>query len=208
MHPMSASFPYFLSGVAEEVHNLRRNWGWFLVLGIALIAVGVLAISHPVWATFTAVEVFGFMLLFGAGVEIISGIWAGRWGGFFLHLLCGLLYLFGGAVIIERPGLGAAGFTLLLAVLFVATGLVRTVFAVTHRFSGWGWAVLSGVVTLFLGILIWRQLPVATLWVIGTFVGIDLIFNGWSWVMLGLAVRSLPAPATPHGATPGQPVGV
>ena len=201
-------FPFFLSGVAEELHGLHRNWGWFLVLGIALIAVGVLAISYPVMATLAAVEVFGFMLLFGAAVEIASGIWAGRWGGFFLHLLCGLLYLFSGVVIVERPGLGAAGFTMMLAVLFVATGLARTLFAVTHRFSGWGWAVLSGVVSLFLGILIWRQFPEAALWVIGTFVGIDLIFNGWSWVMLGVAARSLPAAETPHGATPGQPVGV
>jgi uncharacterized membrane protein HdeD (DUF308 family) len=201
-------FPFFLSGVAEELHDLRRNWGWFLALGVALIAAGTLAILYPVLATFTTIEVFGFLLLFGAGVEAVSAFRAPRWGGLFLHLFTGLLYLFIGTVIVERPGLGAAGYTLMMAVFFVAAGLVRIVFALTQRFSGWGWALLSGAVSLLLGILIWRDLPASALWVIGTFVGIEMLFNGWMWVMLGLAARSLPGPATSHEASPGQPVGI
>jgi uncharacterized membrane protein HdeD (DUF308 family) len=187
---MSSGFPYFMSGAAED--HLRRQWGWFLFLGVCLILAGVFAISYPGIATITTVEVFGFLLLFGAGVEVASAIWAARWGGFFLHLLGGLLYLFLGTLLIERPGLGAAGYTLILAVFFVASGLVRLVFSLTHQFHGWGWMFLSGLVTFVLGIMIWREWPVAAIWVIGTFVGIDLIFIGWSWVMLGLAMRSLP----------------
>jgi uncharacterized membrane protein HdeD (DUF308 family) len=189
---MSTNFPYFLSEEREAIANLRRKWGWFLALGILLIVVGLLAIKSPVVATLTTVEVLSILLLFGAGVEIASSFWALRWGGFFLHLLCGLLYLFLGAVILERPGLGAGVYTLILAVFFVASGLFRAVFALSQRFSGWGWTLLSGIISLALGFLIWRNLPEAALWVIGMFVGIDLVFMGWSWVMLGLAVRSIP----------------
>jgi uncharacterized membrane protein HdeD (DUF308 family) len=190
---MSSSFPYFLAEEKELLPNLRRRWGWFLALGIFLIVVGVLAILRPAVATLTVVEVFGFLLLFGAGAEIVSSLWARRWGGFFLHLLTGLLYLFVGAILLERPALSAAGCTLMLAVFFVASGLFRVVFAFSQQFSGWGWTLLSGIVTLALGVLIWRDLPEAAFWVIGTFFGIDLLFIGWSWVMLGLAVRSIPA---------------
>jgi uncharacterized membrane protein HdeD (DUF308 family) len=208
-NPVSANgFPFFLSGVMAEHHELRRNWACFLALGVALVAFGVLAIAYPVVATLTTVEVFGFLLLVGAGVEVVSGVWTRRWGGFFLHLFTGLLYLFVGWVIVERPGLGAAGYTLLLAVFFVAAGLVRVVYAATHRFSGWGWALLSGAVTLLLGVLVWRELPASALWVIGTFVGIELLFNGISWVMLGLAARSIAATEPTTGPMPGQPVGV
>jgi uncharacterized membrane protein HdeD (DUF308 family) len=203
---MSTSFPYFLSRVAEESHALRRNWFWFLLLGILLIVAGTLAIMYPVLATLASVEVFGYLLVFGGAVEVVSAFWAGRWGGFFLHLLGGLLYLFIGAVLIERPGLGAAGYTLMLAVFFVAAGLFRIVFALGHRFSAWGWTLLSGVITLLLGILVWRQWPASALWVIGTFVGIELIFSGWSWVMLGLAVRKLPAARVTADPTVGRPV--
>src|SRR5690348_1901487 len=102
-------FPYFLSGVTDEQHELRRNWVCFLAMGVTLIIAGLLAIGYPVVATLATVELFGFLLLFGAAVQVVSGIWTRRWGGFFLHLLGGLLYLFLGAVIVERPGLGAAG---------------------------------------------------------------------------------------------------
>jgi len=206
--PVSGNgFPYFLSAAPDEHPELRRNWACFVALGIALIAFGILAIAYPVVATLTTVEVFGFLLLFGAGVEVVSGIWTRRWGGFFLHLFTGLLYLFVGSVIVERPGLGAAGYTLLLAVFFVAAGLVRVVYAITHRFSGWGWTLLSGAITLLLGVMIWRELPASALWVVGTFVGIELLFNGISWFMLGMAARSITAPQT-TGPMPGQPVGV
>jgi uncharacterized membrane protein HdeD (DUF308 family) len=65
--------------------------------------------------------------------------------------------------------------------------------AVLHRFSGWPWVVLNGVITLVLGVMIWRQWPESALWVIGLFLGIDLVFSGWTWVLLALAVRSIPA---------------
>jgi uncharacterized membrane protein HdeD (DUF308 family) len=188
---MSTGFPYFMTGAAAD--PLRRRWGWFLILGLLLIFAGTAAISWPVTATLSVVEVVGYLLLFCAGVEIASGIWAGAWGGFFLHLLGGLFYLFLGALILEKPAEFAAASTLILAVFFVISGLVRMVFSLTHRFHGWGWMFLSGLVTFALGVMVWRHWPSDTFWLIGTLVGIDLIFIGWSWFMLAFAVRSLPA---------------
>jgi uncharacterized membrane protein HdeD (DUF308 family) len=190
--PMSTGFP-LMAGAVEG--RLRRNWGWFLFLGFLLILAGAWAITRPTIATLSVVEVVGYLLLFGAGVEIASGIWAGGWGGFFLHLLGGLLYLFLGALIIEKPVEFAAASTLILAIFFVASGLVRMVFSLTHRFQGFAWMFLSGLVTFALGIMVWRQWPSTTFWVLGTLVGIDLIFIGWSWVMLGFAARSMPKAA-------------
>jgi uncharacterized membrane protein HdeD (DUF308 family) len=201
---MSKTFPYFLSDVAEEVQQLHRSWGWFLAAGVALILVGFLAIGYPVAATVTSVEVFGVLLLVAGSVEIAGGVGARCWGGFFLHLLCGLLSLFVGVVLMDHPVIGAEVYTVLLAVFFVATGLFRVFSSASQRFSGWGWGLLSGAVTFLLGLLIWRQLPGSGLWVIGTFVGIDLVFNGWSWVMLGLAARSIPASGEAKEVVPGQ----
>jgi len=189
---MSTGFPYFLSSLADEHHDLRRNWGWLLALGIALLLVGIVAISYPMAATIKTIEILGYLLVFGAAIEIASALWVRRWGGFFLHILIGLLYFFVGVLIVDRPGEAAVGYTLVLAMFFVAGGLFRMIIAISQRFSGWGWALVSGIITFLLGIMIWRQLPEAAFWVIGLFLGIDLIFNGWSWIMLGLAVRSIP----------------
>jgi uncharacterized membrane protein HdeD (DUF308 family) len=194
---MSAGFPFFVSAGQEEIQGLRRNWGWFLALGLALMVVGMLAILRPGLATYAVIKVVGWLLVIGGGVELVSGIWARRWAGFFLHLLGGLLYIFLGALFLRRPGEAAWVYTLLLAVFLVATGLFRVVMALSQRFTGWGWTVLSGAVSFILGILIWQDLPDSAYWVIGTFVGIELIFNGWSWVMIGMAARTIPErPAT------------
>jgi uncharacterized membrane protein HdeD (DUF308 family) len=68
------------------------------------------------------------------------------------------------------------------------------------RYPHWSWVLLDGVVSLLLGVLIWRRWPVSALWVIGLFVGIEMLLNGWSLVMLSLTGRTLPEEAqAPRG---------
>jgi uncharacterized membrane protein HdeD (DUF308 family) len=197
---MSANGPAFMPAADVEPHGLRRIWGCLVTLGIALIVLGFAAIGSPAVATLTTVTVFGVLLLAGAVVELASMVWVRRWGSFFHHLLSGLLYLFLGLLLVDRPALGAAGYTLVLAVFFVASGVARVVFALAHRYPGHGWTLLSGTVAVLLGVMIWRELPEAALWVIGTFVGIELVFNGVSWLMLGMAARNFPRPELAKGA--------
>jgi uncharacterized membrane protein HdeD (DUF308 family) len=194
---MANEFPYFFSADPHEVEALRGKGIWILVLGCALIVIGLLALGYPGLATLESAIFFGFLLLVGGVLQIIGAFWARGWGGFFMSLLVGLLYLFVGEILVEHPLPAAVGWTLVLAVFFVAGGLVRLITALSLRFTGWGWAALSGAVTLILGLLIWRQWPGSGLWVIGTLIGIELLFNGWALVMLGLALRSLPKAAPP-----------
>src|SRR5262249_14406967 len=189
---MSTGFPYFLAPDARELDELRGKAMWAMIFGALLVVLGLLAIGHPVVSTYWSMTVIGVMLLIGGVVEGVSACFAPRCRAFFAHLLIGLLYLFVGAVLVERPLLSAVEYTLLLAVLFVAAGLYRVVTALGQRFSGWGWSVFNGVVSVVLGVMIWRGWPDTGLWVVGTFVGIELVLSGWSWFMLGLAVRAIP----------------
>ena len=174
----------------EECLRMHRCWAWFLWLGIALVVVGAVAIGYAVLATLTTVLLVGYLLLAGGIVQIVNAFLAGTWRGVFLHLLGGFLHLVLGVLMIERPERAAEILTLMLAVAFLIGGGVRILGALSHRFAGWNWVLLNGVVTFALGVLIWRQWPESKYWVIGLFAGIDLIFNGWSWVMLGLMVKS------------------
>jgi uncharacterized membrane protein HdeD (DUF308 family) len=77
---------------------------------------------------------------------------------------------------------------------YLALGIALIILAaVVMRFPSWGWTVVNGLITLLLGMLMWADWPVSGLWVIGLFVGIEMIFSGWSWVMLALAARRLAA---------------
>jgi uncharacterized membrane protein HdeD (DUF308 family) len=107
--------------------------------------------------------------------------------------LAGIMYLVLGFLLVQRPLAAAAFFTLMLAAAFFVGGLFCIIVALSDRFYGWGWVLLNGIVTLVLGILIWREWPEAAFWVIGLFVGIDMLFAGWSLVITALTIRSIAA---------------
>jgi uncharacterized membrane protein HdeD (DUF308 family) len=195
MATMNESERMWLSGNFFDIEELRHNWGWLLAMGIGMIVLGVVALGAPIVLTLVTTLFFGWLLLLGGAVQIIHGFWARRWSGFFVHLVTGILAAVVGLLIISSPAAGALSITLLLAAFFIAEGIARIMAALMYRFSRWGWLLAVGMIDLILGILIWTQWPVSGLWVIGLFVGIDLIFYGSTWVMLALAARNLPRAA-------------
>jgi len=175
----------------REVETLRGYWVWFLALGVAMVALGTVAIS---WACLTTITVaatwlFGFLLLTGGITEVINAFSSGRWSGTLVHLLIGLLYMVAGFVIIEQPENSAVQLTLIIAFFLIVSGIFRIAFALSERFTGWPWVLLNGGINLLLGLLIYKQWPDSGLWVIGLFVGIEMIFNGWAWIMLAVSIR-------------------
>jgi uncharacterized membrane protein HdeD (DUF308 family) len=186
-----------LASVADEIRNLRSSWIWFLVLGIAMVVLGTFAIGWACLAEITvaATWLFGFLMIAGGIAEIINAFHAGRWSGTLIHLLLGVLYAVVGLMIVDQPETAAIQLTLIIAIFLILSGIMRIVFAISERFTGWGWVLLNGGITLWLGMLIYKQWPLSGLWVIGLFIGIDLILNGWAWIMLALGLRTVPKTA-------------
>lgn len=176
---------------ALNVSTLKQNWGWFLVLGLAMIVVGVAAMSIAPYVSVAAVAIFGALLVAGGLLQCLNSFWTRRWSSFLLDLLVGLLYVVVGVLVLAQPVDATLILTLVLGTFYVVGGLFRIIGAVSLRFHHWGWLALSGVVALILGLVILIGWP-ANLWIIGLFIGIDLIFNGWFWVMLALAARNAP----------------
>ncbi|MET0501645.1 MAG: HdeD family acid-resistance protein [Candidatus Binatia bacterium] len=180
-----------LPGASE----LRRHWGWYLILGIVLIVLGTIALGSALVMTIASVFFFGWLLIVGGVMEVIHAFWHKRWAGFFLDLLTGALYVVVGWMMVTNPKESALLLTLIIAMFLVFEGVFRIVAALTARYPHWGWVLLNGVISLVLGVMIWRQWPYSGLWVIGLFVGIEMLFNGWSLVMLSFAGRRLPEEA-------------
>jgi uncharacterized membrane protein HdeD (DUF308 family) len=182
--------------MASELNILRKSWPFLLVLGIGLSVLGLCAIGAAFIATLATILVFGILLLVAGAVQVATALIARTWRGVFLHMLVGILYVVLGALMIEHPDRAARGLTLMIAAAFLIGGLFRIVFALgSEKFPGWDWVLGNGIVTLVLGILIWRQWPESSAWVIGLFVGIDLFSDGCAWVALALALRSRKADA-------------
>lgn len=173
-----------------EVEGISKKWGWFLALGILLVLLGAAAISTAFYSTIFTMIILGFFLLCGGVVQIFQAVLARKWSGFFLALLLGILYIITGFISISKPAEAAVGLTLLIAVLCFVGGLFRMITSLVLRFEYWGWVFFNGLVTFILGILIYSEWPISGLWVIGLFVGIDLILAGWSWILLALSAQN------------------
>jgi uncharacterized membrane protein HdeD (DUF308 family) len=180
----------------EETNRIQKSWGWFLALSIVQIVAGILAVDFAFTATFASVAMLGVLLLVAAGAQTAAALWARDWSGFFLFLLIGVLYAVAGFVTLTQPIVAAESLTLMLAAAFLIGGLYRIVLGLVERFPSRGWVVLNGVIAVLLGIAILWQWPGSGLWVLGMFVGIDLIVNGVTWSVLAVGIRNAAAPMT------------
>lgn len=168
--------------------------GWFIALGILLVLTGVVALTFPFIAT-VSVELFiGLAFLAGGIFTVFHAFWEKAWGGFFLQLLIGILYVAAGFVFLALPISGAIALTIVLGAVFAAEGIARIVMAFQIRPQrSWGWILASGGVSLLLGILVFAGLANgASLAFIGVLVGINFLFAGTSFIAVGSGYAEIP----------------
>ena len=173
--------------------EVQKHWGWLLALGIIFIVLGTIALGMSVAVTVATVLFFGVLLAIGGAVQLVQAFRSRGWQSISMHVLIGLLYLVAGISMVTEPIAGSLVLTALLGAAFVATGILRIVMGMQLKKIGfgWGWAVFAGVVSLVLGVMIFMQWPASALWIIGMLVAIEMIFHGWSYVMIALALKSV-----------------
>lgn len=176
--------------LAEALVQLQARWGWFVGLGIVLLVLGVLALGHIFAATLASVIFIG-MLMAVAGVGQLMHAWRiKQTQGFIFWSISGLFYLAAGLFAVLQPVQGATVLTLLFGAMLIAVGALRTWLWFNNRGQrGWGWLGVSGVLTLLVGVLIASGWPGNSVWILGLLLAIDLLFQGWSALFLGLALR-------------------
>ncbi|MGC1398540.1 HdeD family acid-resistance protein [Candidatus Binatus sp.] len=187
-----------LLGPVLGIEEVRAHRGWFLFMGVALIIFGTIAIGSAEIMTMVSVMLLGWILIFAGIFEVVHGFARRAWGGFFINLAGGLLYAVTGLLMVSHPGLAAVTLTFMIAMLLIVAGTFRIIVAFSTPIHHRGWLILNGVISLILGFCIMDSWPVSGLWVIGLFIGIDMIFDGWTEVMLALSVGSSGGPTPPQ----------
>lgn len=176
--------------LGHAIQTLRHNWGWFVGLGVLSIVAGLLALGNLMVGTLVSILFIGALMTVAGIAHIIHAFQVREWGSFALWLLTGILYTAAGLLIAYNPVLGASVFTLFIGIMLIASGVMRIVVAFRMRaMDGWVWMLLAGLVTLLLGLLIAAHWPVDSLWVLGMFLGIDLLFTGVGLVAWGLRLK-------------------
>jgi len=172
----------------KAFESIRDRWGRFLVLGIAVVVLGFIALGDTLLVTIISVALLGWVLIISSIFHAVQWF-RGKEERHFLDLLGLILDLVVGGIILANPAAGALTLTLVLAVFFLAGGLMRVFGSMTAETPHRGWSVLNGVVSALLGVLLLAHWPSSGLWFIGFAIGIELIFRGWTWIMLSLWLR-------------------
>jgi len=175
--------------IRHELARLRKDWWWFLLLGILLAVGGLFCLAYPFVSSVTAVVTLGTVMIIGGIATLVAAFFMGRWSALLVQLLIGILYVVAGMAMVDVPAEAVALLTLFVAAFFLVAGLFRIVAALMERFPQWGWVLLNGVVTVLIGLTIFRNYPASALWALGVLLGIELLFHGWTWIMLALMIR-------------------
>ncbi len=163
-----------------------------IIFGALTVILGILAMMAPLVAGVAVSVTGGILLIIGGIMRTLFAFKCKSWGKGILAFVLGVLTLLIGLVMVFKPILGLTSLTLVLAAYFFVDGI----FEIFESFDlkplkGWGWMLFGGIVSVLLGIMIWRQWPVSGVWAIGILVGIKLVFAGWAMVGIGAAGRSI-----------------
>jgi uncharacterized membrane protein HdeD (DUF308 family) len=177
---------------AEILGDLVHNWGWLLALGILLIVLGTIGLGLTIWLTLATVFIFGVFLLIGGVVQIVHAFKCQGWQSTLWQVIIGILYILAALIIMDDPIMASTLLTLLLGGVLLGIGAVRIVIALQHRdLQNWLWPLIGGIAAVILGFLILIHWPISGFWVIGLFVAIEMIFSGWSYIIIALGAREL-----------------
>ena len=178
-------------GLGTGLAVLRQRSAWIIAFGAVLVVLGGLAFSSVFAATLISVYFVGISMMAAGLAEMIMGFQAKSWPRFFLWVILGGIYSVAGVFAVLNPLLAAGVLTLVLGASLVATGLLRIFLAFQMRAgSAWLWVVVSGAITAMLGGMILAQWPASSLYILGVFLSVDLVFTGVGWISLGMALSS------------------
>ena len=184
---LDAAAEAFREAIREAV---KRYSLWYLIQGVLLIVAGFLAIIYPVFSSAAVIVLLGWLLIVSGLLQGLSLIGARHVPHFWLQLISVILAVLVGLLFLRDPAQGMVTITLLLIVFFMMEGISKVVFALTIRpFPNWGWILASGLVGILLSLILWANLPVTAVWLIGFLLGINLISVGAAIAFLAWQVR-------------------
>lgn len=185
-------------GPDATVASFGHRWGWMLALGIVQIIAGAIAIAVPVVASLAAVAVFGAVLILSAIAQLAYAFKIKAWPRSAWYGLGGALYAIAGLLVILYPIGGALTLAVIIAVLLIAEGGLRVIFAAVVRpAAAWGWLTAAGIGSIIVGVILLLGWPLTAFWVTGLLLGINLIFSGATNAAVAIAARRSLSPASP-----------
>jgi uncharacterized membrane protein HdeD (DUF308 family) len=181
------------SGGGDFGSALRQFSNMFLVEGIILVVLGVLAVAVPQIATIAVTIFLGWLFLISGVVGLATTFMARGMPGFWWALLSAAVAIAAGLILVASPAQGALSLTFVMVAFFLIQGVATVMYAIDHRkeLSGrWGFMLFSGLITLVLAVMIFAGLPGTAGWALGLLAGIDMVFGGFALIAMAMAAKN------------------
>jgi uncharacterized membrane protein HdeD (DUF308 family) len=175
-----------------ETSEQTINSGWLTAIAVFMIVLGIITIAFPFFATIASTLAFGWIFIIAGIAQIVYAFQSKGVGQIVWKLILGLLYLLAGIFVLANPLEGVLAFTLVLGITIFVQGIIQASMAFQLRrvSPNWGWILASGIAGIILGILIWSNVPANAPWLLGTLIGINLLFDG-VWMLTLHSERTL-----------------
>ncbi|MCE3044915.1 MULTISPECIES: HdeD family acid-resistance protein [Legionella] len=173
----------------RAVNEPSRSWGWLMALGIFFVLLGAIGLSMVVGLTLASMLFLGILLIIAGCSQIVDVFKSKHWRAVIWHAFIAVLYIVGGGLVIYDPLLASSLITLMLATVLIVIGLSRFIMASTLKGSSAFILILAGIIAIALGVMIIMQWPISGLWVIGLFIAVELMVDGWAYIFLAIAMR-------------------
>ncbi len=177
--------------------EINRSVKWSIALSALMIAAGILAMLVPSASGLAVTILLGWLLVLSGTIHLAYSWHARHGGGFVLGVLLAIVHVAAGSYVLAHPVVGLKSLTIIVAACFFMGSILELVLSFRLRpLQGSGWLLFDGVVTFFLAFLIWRTWPISTLWLVGTLVGVNMLFSGFARLNISLAARHVMAHRT------------
>ena len=179
----------------EQLKGLKGNRKWMLIIGLLTLTLGIIGLGMSVTMTIVSIFYIGCFVFIAGGARFVDAFVVEGWKNKLLAVVVGALYVVAALIIFKNPAASAAWFTLLIALFLIIVGVARIMTSLQFRKEAEGWLMLflSGVIAILLGILIFSRWPFSGLWVIGTFVSVELVMQGMTTLAVARMIKKVDA---------------
>jgi uncharacterized membrane protein HdeD (DUF308 family) len=176
----------------EMLRPLAKAGGQVRLIGIAVLILGILAVTSPDVSGMTVSVMIGILLILGGIARTMFAWVSAGWGSMFMKTLVGILTILAGGYMIASPDAGARALAIILTIYLFADGITTLLFAIRiPPAAGGAWMLFGAVVSLLAGIFMWMQWPASGNLAIGILIGIKLIVDGIELIGVGSAAKAL-----------------
>jgi uncharacterized membrane protein HdeD (DUF308 family) len=175
---------------SETLAEVQQNSGWLIAMGVLMVVLGIAALVDPFVATIALSSYYSWMFLFAGVIQTIYAIQNRSQSGFWLRLVIGILYISAGVLLVSNLLGTALTLTFFFGWVILTQGVIEAIAALVVRPEpNWGWMLFNGIIGIVLGVLILKQWPLGAAWLLGTYVGFNLLSTGITMIAVPLAIR-------------------